>query len=78
MSHTMMINEITPHYKKEQPFDREQPIRLFVGTSENFDHTIERVYLYSILKNTNILVVLLKMKMIIIQMLLGNIMLAKV
>ena len=53
MSHTMMINEITPHYKKEQPFDREQPIRLFVGTSENFDHTIERVYLYSILKNTN-------------------------
>jgi len=28
-------------------------VRLFVGTSENHDTTIEKIYLYSILKNTN-------------------------
>jgi lipopolysaccharide biosynthesis glycosyltransferase len=53
MSHTMMTNEITGYFKKDKPFNREEPIRLFIGTSENFDPTIEKVYLYSILKNTN-------------------------
>jgi len=30
-----------------------EPIRLFIGTSDTHDRTIEKIYLYSILKNTN-------------------------
>ena len=52
MLHTMMTNEITAHFKRDNPFNSEEPIRLFVGTSENFDPTIEKVYLYSILKRS--------------------------
>lgn len=54
MSHTMMSEEdweITPQFKRED-WDN-GPIRLFVGTSEDFDRHIEQIYLYSIFKNTN-------------------------
>ena len=55
MSPTTMSNEETGIFKKglkRRPSD-EEPIRLFIGTSEHEEPTIEAIYLYSIFKNTD-------------------------
>jgi len=49
-----MLDTMTNNYHYVgQGVQRDEIVRLFVGTSENHDTTIEKIYLYSILKNTN-------------------------
>lgn len=49
-----MSDIITSNYHYVgQGVQRDETIKLFIGTSEDQDTTIEKIYLYSILKNTN-------------------------
>lgn len=43
--------ETTGYFKKSEKID--DKVRLFVGTSESSDKTIEKIYLYSLFKNTD-------------------------
>ena len=55
MSAIMMSNEETGIFKKglaRRPKE-DEPIRLFIGTSEHEEPTIEQIYLFSIFKNTD-------------------------
>ena len=55
MSAIMMSNEETGIFKKglsRRPKD-DEPIKLFIGTSEYEEPTIEQIYLFSIFKNTD-------------------------
>ena len=49
----MLDTTISDGYGNIVTPEKDEVIRLFVGTSENHDTSIEKIYLYSILKNTN-------------------------